>query len=70
MTKRIRTSEPALKRIRDTGASLPRIEASCVAAGLGAEVSAEKRWGRGWGLTRGRGCLTNPPAGRIQGATR
>ncbi len=42
MTERIRTLGRTLKLIRDTGACLPRIEASEVAAALGAEESAEK----------------------------
>jgi hypothetical protein len=39
MTKRIRTSEPGLRAIRDTGAFLPRVEARQVAAQLGARAS-------------------------------
>src|SRR6266446_1619753 len=42
MTKRIRATERTLQRIRDIGPSQPRIEASQVAAALGAEASAER----------------------------
>jgi hypothetical protein len=42
MSKRIRTTEPALKTIRDTSAYLPRVEPGDVEAALGAEVSAER----------------------------
>jgi hypothetical protein len=42
MTKRIRTSEPTLKPIRDAGTALPRVESGRVAAALGAEASVEK----------------------------
>lgn len=42
MTKRIRVTEPALSSIRDTGSTLPRVEAAQVQAALGAETFAGK----------------------------
>src|SRR5262245_56989198 len=42
MTRRIRTTEPTLPPIRDTSATLPRIEAADVQAALGAETSGER----------------------------
>jgi hypothetical protein len=54
MAKRIRPIEPTLKKLRDTGAALPRIEADEIAKSLGAEVSAERT--RGLELPRKAEC--------------
>ena len=40
--KRIRTTEPTLRSIQDTGKSLPRIEPHAVETALGGEVYAER----------------------------
>jgi hypothetical protein len=42
MTRRIRTTEPTLKTIQDTGASLRRVEAAGVEAALGAEATVAR----------------------------